>query len=107
MRASLCPGRAEHLRHPLHREPMLRDVHDRHPGDLPEPPLEVLVAGGDDEAPMLLHGGHDVVVGVGALFEVPGEPHEPLRKRKKKKKRGNKNTYQGGLLEPKSWHGAH
>ena len=46
-----CP---ESLGHPLDRELSVGDVHDRHPGDLAYPPLEVLVAGRHDVAPVLL-----------------------------------------------------
>lgn len=46
--------RPESLRHPFDGELSVGDVHDRHAGDLAYPPLELLVARGNDVAPMLL-----------------------------------------------------
>ena len=46
---------------------MVRDKHDGDSGDLPEPPLQILITGRDNEGPPLLDAVDDAVVGVGAL----------------------------------------
>lgn len=45
---------------------VLRDVHDGHPGHLPDSPLEILIARGHNVAFVVGHTIHETVVGVGA-----------------------------------------
>ena len=56
---------------------MLADEHDGHAGHVPDAPLEALVAGGYDEAAMLLHAREQAVVRVGAFVQA----REPLHAR--------------------------
>jgi hypothetical protein len=60
-------GRAVGLSHAFDGVLVGDDIHDRHSWHLPDPPLQVLIAGGNDEAPMLLHALHQAVIGVGPL----------------------------------------
>ena len=57
---------------------MVGEEHDGDPGQLPDPPLEVLVAGGHDVGLVLGHPVHQAIVGVSALVQA-GQPLEPGR----------------------------
>ena len=46
---------------------MRNDVHDRDTWHFSDPSFEVLIAGGSNEAPMLLHSLHNAVVGICSL----------------------------------------
>lgn len=46
---------------------MRNDVHDRYTWHFSDPSFEVLIAGGNDEAPVLLHSLHNTVVGICSL----------------------------------------
>ena len=59
---------------------MVGEEHDGDPGQLPDPPLQVLVAGGHDVGLVLGHPVHQAVVGVGALVQA-GQPLEPGREK--------------------------
>lgn len=55
---------------------MVLNEHDRDPWDLPQSSFEVLVAGGDYEAPELGDSADYAVVCVGS-FVAAGQPFEP------------------------------
>ena len=61
-RRSVC------IRHPLYAVSVVAEEHDGHAGDLPDPPLEILVAGGHDVRLVLGHAAHQAVVSVGSLL---------------------------------------
>ena len=46
---------------------MRNDVHDGDTGNFSDSAFEVLVAGGHDEASMLLHSFHNAIVGIGSF----------------------------------------
>ena len=58
------------IRHPLDGVSVVCEVHDRNAGQLPDPPLEVLVAGCYDVGLVLRHPVHQAVVSVGTLNQV-------------------------------------
>ena len=69
-------GRPVSIWHPLDGISVVGEEHDRDSGQLPDPPLEVLVAGGHDVGLVLGHPVHQAVVGVGALVQA-GQSLEP------------------------------
>lgn len=64
------------VRHPLDGVFVVGQKHNGDAWDLPDPPLEVLIAGGHDVAFVLRHPVHEAVVGVRSFVHA-GQPLEP------------------------------
>lgn len=61
------PSLFRRVRQPLDHILALGHAHDRHPGHLPQPPLQIAIVGRDDVDAVPLHAVHDAIVGVHAL----------------------------------------